>query len=193
YSLFLQKLNKMKQSNTVILIAILMILAAAISRVLIYPVSFSPLIAMSLFGGAVIQDKKLAFIIPLAAIFLSDVLFDLFNIAPGFYGSAQAINYALLALVTGIGFFMKKINVVNVAFFSIISCLVFFLFSNTAYFLLSNPAFGTYPQTFDGYIQSLIAGLPFLRASLISTGCFGVVFFGVYALSERYILVKEVA
>lgn len=182
----------MKQSTSLILIAVGMILAAAVSRVLLYPVSFSPLIAMSLFGGAVIKDKKFAFILPLAAIFLSDFLFDAFNITKGFYGTAQFINYAVLALVTVIGFSMKKISIINVAVYSVVSCLVFFLLSNTAFFFFDNPVYHTYPQTANGYVQTLIGGLPFLRANLISTGCFAIVFFGVYAVSERYFLHKQV-
>lgn len=183
----------MKQPKAVILIAILMIVAAALSRVIIYPLSFSPLIAMSLFGGAVIKDKKLAFILPIAAIFLSDVLFWATKTAPGFYGSAQGVNYALLALVTVFGFYMRNIRFENVAIFSLISCVVFYLLSNTANFLLSNPIYHTYPQTFDGYVANMIAGLPFLKDSLISTGCYAALFFGIYALSNRYVGVKQVA
>ena len=160
-----------------------MIIAAAVSRVLIYPVSFSPLIAMALFGGAVITDKKLAFLLPLAAIFLSDVLFEVFNIAPGFYGWGQVVNYGLLALVTLIGFNLKKLSVLNIAGYTIASCLIFYFLSNTSLFFLSP---GYYPRNFAGYIECLVAGLPFLKASFISTGCYSILFFGAYFLAEKY-------
>lgn len=167
-----------------------MILAAAVSRVIIYPVSFSPLIAMSLFGGAVIKNKKLVFLLPLAAIFLSDVLFEVFNIAPGFYGWGQVVNYGLLMLVTLIGFNLKHFNFLNIAAYTLASCVVFYVLSNTSVFLLSG---GFYPRNLTGYMECMIAGLPFLKASLISTSCYSLLFFGVYALSARYFLVKQVA
>ena len=193
FFIFAETNQAMKQSKTIILLAVLMIIAAAVSRVLIYPVSFSPLIAMALFGGSVLRDKKLAFVLPLVAIFLSDVLFEVFKVAPGFYGSAQFINYGLLALVTVFGFYLKKISIISVGFFSVASCVVFYLLSNTANFMLSNPVYHTYPQTFGGYINNMIAGLPFLRDSLISTACYATVFFGVYALAEKYMFEKQLA
>ena len=75
-----------KQDNSLMIIAILMILAAAISRLVLYPNNLSPIIGMSLFAGATIKDKKLAFAMPLLAMFLSDVMFEVFNVAQGFWG-----------------------------------------------------------------------------------------------------------
>lgn len=181
----------MKPSNSVLLIAVLMIIAAAISRVLLYPTSFSPLIAMSLFGGALMKEKKYAVILPLAAILLSDLMFEIFNIAPGFYGWAQFVNYGLLVLITIFGSYMKKISVVNVVVFALVSCLGFYLLSNTANFLFSNPTYHTYPQTFGGYIDNMVAGLPFLKTSLEGTAIYSALFFGVYVLAMKYNMQKQ--
>lgn len=180
----------MKQSASIILLTVLMIVAAAISRVIIYPVSFSPLIAMSLFGGAVIKDRRLAFFLPLAAIFLSDVLFEVFKVAPGFYGWGQVINYGLLMLVTLIGFNLKQFNFLNIAAYTVASCLLFYVLSNTSVFFLSG---GSYPRNIAGYTECMVAGLPFLRASLISASCYSLLFFSVYALSAKRMAVKQAA
>ncbi len=173
----------MKQFTSVLLIAVLMIFAAAVSRVLLYPVSFSPLIAMALFGGAVIKDKKLAFLLPLAAIFLSDVLFEVFKVAPGFYGWGQVVNYGLLMLVALMGTYMKKLNVITIAGYTVASCLIFYFLSNSSLFLISS---GYYKKNFAGYMECMIAGLPFLKASLISTACYSLLFFGAYFLAEKH-------
>ena len=96
-----------------------MILAAALSRIAFYPLNFSPVIAMALFSGSVIKDKKLAFALPLLAMFISDILFEVTNIAVGFWGWGQLVGYGIFALITVFGFNLKKINPLNVAGFSI--------------------------------------------------------------------------
>ncbi|HQW83684.1 MAG TPA: hypothetical protein PK987_04455, partial [Ferruginibacter sp.] len=78
-----------KQTSFTLLIAALLIVVAALSRVFMYPHNFSPIIGMAVFAGAVIKDRRLAFAMPLLAMFLSDVLFEVFNIAPGFWGWGQ--------------------------------------------------------------------------------------------------------
>src|SRR5215831_18043595 len=61
---------------------------------------FSPIIAIALFSGLIIKDRNLSFLLPLLALFLSDVSIQglykqgLFPYG-GFY-SGQWINYLLL-------------------------------------------------------------------------------------------------
>src|SRR5688500_16402897 len=121
-----------KQDNTLLIIAIMMVIAAAIARVLFYPLNYSPQIAMALFAGAVIKDTKLAFAFPLFAMLLADVLFELFTNVQGFWGWGQVVNYGIFAFITIIGFNMKKITAINVAGFSILSSLLFFFNSNSS-------------------------------------------------------------
>ena len=54
-----------------------LILAAAASRLLPHPPNFTPIGAVALFGGACLADKRLAFLVPLAAMFLSDLVIGL--------------------------------------------------------------------------------------------------------------------
>ena len=68
--------NMNKQSTSTLIIAVLLIVIAALSRVILYPYNFSPIIGMAIFAGAVIKDKRLAFALPLFAMFLSDVIFE---------------------------------------------------------------------------------------------------------------------
>jgi len=175
-----------KQSTSTILIASLLIIVAAVSRVIMYPDNFSSIIAMAIFAGAVIKDKKLAFALPLLAMFLSDVLFEVFNIAPGFWGWGQLVGYSILALITIIAFSMKKVSVFKVAGYSIGSSLLFFWLSNSAFFIFDNPVYHLYPSTFGGYIASLVAGIPFLKTSLIADLVYSGVLFGTYYLIQNY-------
>ncbi len=179
-----------KQNTSLLIIAILMILAAALSRLVLYPHNFSPIIGMAIFGGAVIKDKRLAFALPLLAMFLSDVLFEAFNVAPGFWGWGQLLHYVIYAGITCFGFLLKKINVINVAGFSIAASLIFFLLSNSVFFLTDNPVYHTYPQSFSGYFDCLAGGLPFLKTGVIADLVYSTILFGTYYLMEKEVFNK---
>ena len=181
----------MRQSTSMILIAIGMILAAALSRIAFYPLNFSPVIAMALFGGAVIKDKKLAFALPLLAMFLSDFLFQVTGIATGFWGWGQLVGYGILAGITVLGFNLKKINILNVTAFSIASSLIFFFLSNSSVWLFDTTS--TYTQNFGGWLNCLEAGIPFLKNGLVTDLVYSAVFFGGYVLLEKFAFKKAVA
>ena len=180
-----------KQQTSTLIIATLLIIIAALSRVFMYPNNFSPIIGMAIFAGAVIKDKRLAFILPLAAMFLSDVLFEVLSIAPGFWGWGQLVGYGILALITVIAFTMKKVNVLSVAGYSVGSSLIFFFLSNSAFFLFDNPIYHTYPQNFGGYMATLAGGIPFLKTGLVADLVYSTVLFGTYFLVQNYAFNKK--
>src|SRR5437867_1888705 len=76
-----------------------MICAAAATRLLPHPWNFTPITAMALFGGARFADKRLAFLVPLAAMFLSDLMLGLHRHLPVVYGS--------FALIACLGFLLR--------------------------------------------------------------------------------------
>ena len=176
-----------KKSNSSLIIAVLLIVIAAVSRVIMYPDNFSPIIGMAIFAGAVIKDRRLAFALPVLAMFLSDVLFEVFNIAPGFWGWGQLVGYGILALITVIAFSMKKINVLSVAGYSIGSSLLFFFLSNSAFFVFDNPVYHLYPQNFGGLMQCYAAGLPFIQGTLMGDLFYCAVLFGGFALIQKQV------
>jgi len=145
----------MKQNKTLVLIAALIVLLAALSRVVFYSKEFyfSAAVAMALFSGSVIKDKKLAFLLPLFSMFLADFLFEVSGIADGFWGWGQLVGYGIFALITILGFYLKKINVLNVAGFSIASSLLFFFLSNSSVWVLDSGLY--YPKTWEGYTTCL--------------------------------------
>ena len=57
-------------------IATIMIFAVAMSRMLPHPPNFTPVGAMALFGAAYFSRKYLAFLIPLLAMWMSDLLLN---------------------------------------------------------------------------------------------------------------------
>jgi hypothetical protein len=179
---------------------ILLIVIASLYRIMPgRPYGFAPMIAMAIFGGAIIKDKKLAFILPLGAMFVSDALYQLLYIngvgnIPGFY-EGQAINYLLFGGMTVFGFFIKNFNVKRIAIAAISAPTAYFLISNFLVWASSSPLAGwSRPKTFSGLMMCYTDGLPFYPWSVASTFIFSAIFFGSYYLitkSERAELVAE--
>jgi len=160
----------------------LVVLAAAL-KVITFPFSVNPIIAIALFSGATIKDRKLSFALPLLAMFLSDVMLEVSGIATGFYGLGQLGNYASLMAVTVFGFAMQKSNALRVIGFSVGSSLLFFLLSNSSvYFFDSSFSYG---KGFAGWAACITAGIPFVKNALVTDLSFSVVIFGSYYLLTK--------
>ena len=109
----------MKITKQILSSFILLIIIASLYRIMPgRPYGFAPQIAMAIFGGAIIKDKKFAFILPLLSMFVSDALYQLLYIngvgnIPGFY-DGQVLNYILFAALTIFGFFIKNFNTTKI-------------------------------------------------------------------------------
>ena len=184
----------MKLNKSDLLAFGLLILACSLYRVWPdRPFGFAPQWAMAVFGGAVIKDKKWAFLLPLISMFVSDTIYQLLyqNGATqiwGFY-EGQLSNYILFTSMTVFGFMIRKISWIKILAGS--------LAAPSAYFLLSNLVVwiggGGYqrPQNFNGLMQCYADGIPFYQMSLIATPLFSVLLFGVYFLVKQKSLVLK--
>lgn len=182
-----------KQNKTSILIAVILVLAAAISRVLLYPYNFSPMVGMALFAGATFADKRLAFALPIFSMLLSDIMFEVFKIAPGFWGWGQLVGYGIFALITVFAFTLKRVSVLKIIGYSITSSVIFFVLSNLSFFLIDNPVYHTYTQNFSGFINCYAGALPFFRTSLIADLVYSGVLFGAYYAIQNVAVKKSIA
>jgi hypothetical protein len=184
----------MRNNKTTVLVFVLLIIAAALYRVWDgRPFGFAPQIAMALFAGSVIKDKKLSFLVPLLSMLVSDVLYQVLysqglTEIKGFYGGSQWVNYILFTAVTVIGFLIKRNNVGSIIVGSLAGAVFFFIASN--FFMWSGGGLDInnqpYPKTWDGLMSCFAAGLPFFRGSLWATLFFNTIFFGSYYLYNRY-------
>jgi len=178
----------MKNNRALLISLALMILVAALYRIIPgRPWGFAPQIAMALFGGAVIKDRKWAFALPIFSMFLSDCLYEILfrnglTTIQGFY-ECQFTNYVLFAGMTLIGFLIKKINLVQVGIASIAAPLVYFALSN--FMVWIEGAGYVRPKTFSGLMQTYVDGLPFLSGSIMSSVVFSIILFGGYYLLQR--------
>jgi hypothetical protein len=150
-----------------------MIAAAAALRLLPHPSNFTPIGALALFAGAHFDDKRWAFIVPLAAMFLSDILI-------GFHGQ-MPITYGAFAVIVAMGFLLKeKKTALNVTSASLVAATFFFVVSNFGVWAFD----GLYPMTMAGLVTCYIAAIPFFQNWLLGTLFYAAVLFGGFAFLE---------
>jgi hypothetical protein len=185
----------MKNKKTTILVFVLLIVAAALYRVWDNrPWGFAPQIAMALFAGSVIKDKRFSFLVPLFSMLISDVIYQFLysrglTEIRGFY-HGQWVNYILFTAVTVIGFFINKNKVGSVILGSLAGVFFFYITSNFLDWAGGGLDINNQPylKTFDGLMSCYAAGLPFLKGSIWATLLFNGIFFGCYHLFNRYSL-----
>jgi hypothetical protein len=152
----------------------LMIFAAAFVRLLPHPPNFAPTAAMALFGGAYFSKKWAAFLVPLAAMFVTDLIL-------GFHETIWAV-YLSFALIVVIGMTMLKTKKISSIFFaSVISSVSFFIITNFGIWLSTN----YYPKTGTGLAACYTAAIPFFHQTLLSDLFFVGVLFGAYHLIKQ--------
>jgi len=171
----------MKSNRDTILTFGLLIGAAALYRAMPDRVwGFAPHIAMAIFGGSVLKDRKLSFALPLISLFLSDMIYQLFylnGVTPisGFY-EGQWINYLLIGSLTFIGFGVRSNSAVHVGAASLLGPLAYFLLSNFTVWIGGGGL--QRARTFTGLMQCYSDGLPFLQTSVYGTFFFSTLLFG---------------
>ena len=156
------------------LVLIAMVVAAAATRLIPHPPNLASISAIALFGGAYFSDRRLAFLIPLAALLLSDLIL-------GFYSHMEFV-YLSFALIVCIGLWLQnKRSVVQIAGAALASSVLFFLLTTFGVWAFES----LYPKTLEGLIFCYVAAIPFFRNTLQGDLFFTVVLFGGFALLER--------
>ena len=175
-----------KQPNRIRLgVLAAIILLAALSR-LIGPVffgggsNFAPVGAIALFGGAYLGRTWLALVIPLAALFLSDLLLawhgQYYMFYQGFYWQYMAFGMVVL-----IGMLvLKKIQIPRLVGASLLASVSFFLISNFGVWASGQ----MYPMTFSGLWQCYVMGIPFFRGTLLGDLFYTMVLFGAFEMAK---------
>jgi len=173
---------ELKKHNTFKFVLVL-ILVAAFSRLIPHPHNFTPMGGIAIFGGYFLGRKIWAFIIPLAAMWLSDLFIN--NVLypfqyPAFYNGFRLFGslwvYGSFLLMIPLSWILlKKITLPGLAFTGMCTATSFYLITNFGSWL-GNPF---YPQTFSGLMASYTAGLPFFQNTLLGDLIYTAILFGV--------------
>jgi len=160
------------QSNPkhILFLALGLILLAAISRLLPHPGNFTAIGAMALFAGVTFKKHKWAYLLPLAALFLTDLFLGIhFSIIP---------VYACIAFTVWLGTrVQEKPGVLNIGLLSLTSSALFFLVTNLPFWYAD---LSLYPLTWAGALQSYTMGIPFFKNQILGDLFYNSLIFGIY-------------
>jgi hypothetical protein len=160
------------------LLAVLLVVFAALSRFLPHPDNFTPIAAMALFGG-VYFGRRYAFIVPLAAMVVSDYFIGFHNTILYVYGS--------FILVGLIGIWLQKHKSVGWIFGATLTgSVLFFVVTNFGVWVT-----GAYPQTFNGLVECYVAAIPFFRNTVLGDLLYVAVLFGLYESAVHFLRLGE--
>lgn len=175
-------ITKMNTKAPIIFVAIFMV---AMSRLIPHWPNVTAVAAIAIFGGATLRNSFWAILIPLLAIFLSDLIINNIFYSAYYYnqfvlfGNSAAWIYAAYILITVSGHYLiTSFKIGNIFSTTLFCTLLFFLLTNTGSWLGSP----FYTQDFSGLLLSFEAGLPFAINSLLGNLFFVGVFFYGYAL-----------
>ncbi|MCC5933541.1 MAG: hypothetical protein LAT75_13215 [Candidatus Cyclonatronum sp.] len=164
------------------LILSLILVLAVVSRFLPFPPNVAPVAAMALFGGAYFSDKRIAFLLPLGVMLLSDLLLGLH--------STLLFVYAAFGIIVGLGMLLgKEISPLRIAGASVAGSVIFYLLTNFGVWLFSP----YYPFTLEGLLASYTMAIPFFHYTLLGDLFFTTVMFGSFELVRRNVPALQTA
>ncbi len=148
-----------------------MIFIAAFVRLIPHPPNFAPVAAMALFGGAYFSKRWVAFLVPLVAMLVTDLML-------GSQSTMWAV-YLCFVLIVGIGMLMiKQKKVSNIFLASVSASVMFFIITNFAVWVSGI----YYPKGLSGLAASYTAAIPFFHYTLLGDLFFVALMFGSYEL-----------
>jgi hypothetical protein len=158
------------------LLALALIVLAAALRIVPHPWNFTPIGAMALFSGAILKDRRLAFLFPLLALFAGDIFIGFHKLIP--------VVYASFLINVAIGLWLRdRRTVTRISLATLLGAIQFFLVTNFAVWQF----LGGYPHTAGGLMACYIAGVPFFWNTVAGDAVYAVLLFGSFAFAERFL------
>ena len=174
----------MKHLQPKLAIIIGLLILAAFSRLFPIMPNFTPMCAIALVSGALIKNRTFAFIFPLFAMLLGDVLtitlinYQYINIPAYFSAPYTALIYISFIGMTLMGFWLRNRKTwSNLGIASFAGPTLFFLTTNFGEWTHNN-----LPKTFSGLMATYELGIPFYRNDILGTFVFSFLFFGMLVL-----------
>ena len=130
-------------------IIITMVVMAVATRLFPHPPNIAPITGIALFAGQRLGDKRLAFIIPILCMLISDLLL-------GFHSTLPFVYLAFIC-ISFLGIYSKNIHNGTI----LTSSTLFFLVTNFGVWLLG------YPNTVAGLISCYTLAIPFFVNTIL--------------------------
>ena len=160
------------------------VLSAAAMRLVPHPPNVTPIAAMALFGGAHFSNKKTAFLIPLIAMYLSDIVLGFLVYDFGWFHGFMPFVYISFVMTVCLGLLIRRrLTPITVGGAALVSSILFFIVANFGVWLVGS----FYPKTLAGLLTCYVAAIPFLRNTIAGNIGYTLVLFGSFALARRYL------
>lgn len=157
-----------------------MILAGVASRFIPHLPNFTPIGAMALFGGAVLNRKHVAYLIPVVSLFISNLIFELVRSGEGFNSQLLWV-YGSMLLITRLGIFLQeRDHRQSMVMASLAGSLLFFVVTNFGVW-----AAGFYGNGLTTLVNYYVTGIPFFGNTILGDLFYNALFFGGFALATR--------
>lgn len=153
------------------------ILLAVVARLIPHAPNFAPIGGLALFTGANFKNK-IALIIPLSAMFVSDIFLGFHKTVPFVYAS-----FLIIAIIGGL---IKTNKWQSLFTASLVSSVLFFLITNFGVWVTGT----MYAKNLNGLIQCYGFGVPFFRNTLISDLFYSFSFFYGYRFLSGFVFKK---
>lgn len=147
-----------------------------------YPWNFSPFMAVCLFGGACLPDRRWAFTAPLVVFALSNfAMWGLTGLHFFAFSPSQPLIMVAFVGAVALGHLLQSSPRLATALpAGVIAEGVFFVVTNFAVWYFGEG--GIYPLTLNGLLTCYIAAIPFLGRSIVSTSLFNAILFSPIGL-----------
>jgi hypothetical protein len=178
---------EMKSNWIKVSVVIGLVVLAAFSRLIPHPNNFTAIGALAIFGAYTVQNKWLSSILPLMAMWVSDLVIN--NIVYSSYTNSMiwfsegfVWIYAGVLAHSFISWFLVSNNkFTNIIGSSLFGAIAFFILSNSGVWVGST----MYPFTFSGLTACFGAAIPFFANTLAGNLFFSFILFGSYFLIEK--------
>lgn len=188
------------QPRTTLLIA-LIVLAAAFRLLQSSPVfsilsNVTPVGAIALFGGVYFSDRWKAFLVPMLALWVSDIFLNRMYYSDTwiFFSSGMLWTYGSFAVMVIIGTFINRVNFLTIGLAGIGAALAHWVISDIGVWLGGTDFTTGLPFTkdFAGFAKCLGLAVPFLRNMAVGNLVFCGVLFGAFEYAQqRYPLLSK--
>jgi hypothetical protein len=170
----------MKKTKQKIVLFFYLVGLIALSRIIPHPPNFTPVLAMAVFMPYLTRDIYSAMLVPLSAMFVSDLYLGLH--------SSMFWVYTSILLGTTLSHYtmsMKK-TYVHLGSNALLSATIFFMITNFAVWMSGT----MYPPTLDGLILCYTMAIPFfgntLAGTLFYVSLLSLVSYSATNISRRY-------
>ena len=170
----------MKKTKQKIVLFLYLVGLIALSRIIPHPPNFTPVLAMAVFMPYLTRDLYSSMLVPLSAMFVSDLYLGLH--------SSMFWVYTSILLGTTLSHYtmsMKK-TYVHLGSNALLSSTIFFVITNFAVWTSGT----MYPMTLDGLILCYTMAIPFfgntLAGTLFYVSLLGLVSYSATNISRRY-------